>query len=317
MQAVILAAGKGYRLHPITTSTSKAMLPILGKPIIERVMETLAVSGMGDFILVISPDDDQIRDYFESDSELDVDLSFIYQNERLGMAHALQQAARLLRDDFVLSACDNLFSRKDFQRLLYAWKTREGLQALLALIRVPEAEIETTGIVTLEGDRVTGIVEKPASDRAITNIASMPLYCFSQRILDFLPRVQRSPRGEYELQDAIQMLIEEGDEVRGLFFESRLTLTTATDLLNINRHFLENSEEDWQNDPEAVGPGTQLLDPLYIGVGTVIGSACMIGPNVYIDKNVRIGNEVQLRNVIVLQDGIIPDKVVLKDQVVR
>jgi NDP-sugar pyrophosphorylase family protein len=297
MQAVILAAGKGYRLHPITTSTSKAMLPILGKPIIERVMETLAVSGMGDFILVISPDD--------------------YQNERLGMAHALHQAARLLRDDFVLSACDNLFSRKDFQRLLYAWKTREGLQALLALIRVPEAEIETTGIVTLEGDRVTGIVEKPASDRAITNIASMPLYCFSQRILDFLPRVQRSPRGEYELQDAIQMLIEEGDEVRGLFFESRLTLTTATDLLNINRHFLENSEEDWQNDPEAVGPGTQLLDPLYIGVGTVIGSACMIGPNVYIDKNVRIGNEVQLRNVIVLQDGIIPDKVVLKDQVVR
>jgi NDP-sugar pyrophosphorylase family protein len=309
MQAVILAAGKGSRLHPITTTTSKAMLPILGKPIVERVIENIASCGLRDFILVINSEDNQIREYFQNESTLGVDLRFVYQPERLGMADALKQAVPYIEDDFILSACDNLVSKEDVQHLISEWKRYQGLRAILTLIRVPEADIVKTGIVTIEGDRVTGIVEKPAPDKAPTNIASMPLYCFSQRILDFLPQVQLSPRGEYELQDAIQMLIEEGDDVRGLFFESRFTLTTAVDLLKINQHFLECGEEDWQNVPKAVGPDTQLLDPLYIEVGTVIGSRCTIGPNVYIGKNVRIGNSVELSNVVVLRDAVIQDNV--------
>jgi NDP-sugar pyrophosphorylase family protein len=309
MQAVILAAGKGSRLHPITTSTSKAMLPILGKPIVERVMESIAIGGLRDFILVISPDDDQIKDYFESVSELDVGLRFVYQTKRLGMADALKQVAHLLQDDFILSACDNLVSQEDVSRLLSEWRSQLGLQGLLTLIRVSEADIVKMGIVSMEGDRVRGIIEKPDPDQARTNIASMPLYCFSPRILDFLSLVERSQRGEYELQDAIQMLIEDGGDVRGLFFQNRFTLTTATDLLEINRHFLEMSEGEWRNVPKAIGPGTQLLEPFYIDEGTVIGSGCIIGPNVYIGKHVQIGNSVRLENVVVLQDTVIQDGV--------
>jgi NDP-sugar pyrophosphorylase family protein len=309
MQVVILAAGKGSRLHPITTSTSKAMLPILGKPIVERVMESIAIGGLRDFILVISPDDDQIRDYFESASELDVDLRFVYQTERLGMADALKQSAHLLHDDFILSACDNLVSQEDVLHLISEWRRQPGLQGLLTLIRVPEADIVKMGIVSMEGDRVRGIIEKPDPDQAWTNIASMPLYCFSPRILDFLALVERSQRGEYELQGAIQMLIEDGGDVRGLFFRNRFTLTTATDLLEINRHFLEIGVGDWRNVPKAVGPGTQLLEPFYIDEGTVIGSGCTIGPNVYVGKNVHIGNSVRLEDVVVLQDTVIQDGV--------
>jgi NDP-sugar pyrophosphorylase family protein len=309
MQAVILAAGKGSRLHPITTTISKAMLPILGKPIVERVMEKIAACGLRDFIIVINSEDNQIREYFQNESTLDLDLRFVYQPERLGMADALKQVVPLLKDDFVLSACDNLVSRDDVQHLISEWKRFRGIQALLTLISVPEADIEKTGIVTMEGDRVTSIIEKPPRDQAPTNFASMPLYCFSQRILDFLPQVQLSPRGEYELQDAIQMLIEEGDDVRGLFFESRFALTTATDLLKMNQHFLECGEEDWQNVPQVVGPGTQLREPLYIEGGTVIGSGCTIGPNVYVGKNVQIGNSVKLSNVVVLRDAVIQDSV--------
>jgi NDP-sugar pyrophosphorylase family protein len=316
MQTVILAAGKGSRLHPITTSTSKAMLPILGKPIVERVMEGIATSGLRDFILVISPDDDQIRDYFESASELDVDLRFVYQNERLGMADALKQAAHLLHDDFVLSACDNLVSKEDVLRLISEWRRQPGLQGLLTLIRVPKADIVKMGIVSMEGNRVSGIIEKPGPDQARTNIASIPLYCFSPLILGFLAQVQRSPRGEYELQDAIQMLIEDGGDVRGLFFQNRFTLTTATDLLEINRHFLEMSEGEWRNVPKAIGPGTQLLEPFYIDEGTVIGSGCIIGPNVYIGKHVQIGNSVRLENVVVLHDTVIQDGVGFSNTVI-
>ena len=89
MQGVTLAAGKGSRLQPITLTRSKAMVPILGKPVVERVMEDLAANGVDDFILVVSPDDRYITRYFRRESELNADVRFVYQPERLGMANAL------------------------------------------------------------------------------------------------------------------------------------------------------------------------------------------------------------------------------------
>ncbi len=110
MQAVILAAGHGSRLQPITLTRSKAMVPILGKPIVERVMEDFFANGIDDFILVVSTRDRHITRYFRHESKLEADVRFVYQPERLGMANALQCAAQLITDDFFLSACDNLIS---------------------------------------------------------------------------------------------------------------------------------------------------------------------------------------------------------------
>jgi NDP-sugar pyrophosphorylase family protein len=316
MQSVILAAGKGSRLHPITISRSKAMLPVLGKPIAQRVMENLASCGLRDFILVVNPQDREIREHFQRDSKLDVKLHFVDQPDRLGMADALKHAAPLIREDFVLSACDYLVTEEDVQSLISSWVKRPGLGALLSLIRIPMEDTGKTAIVTLEGDRVTSIVEKPAPDQARSNISSLPLYCFSPRILDYLTRVQLTQRGEYELQEAIQMMIAEDEDVHGLFFKSYRTLTSAEDLLELNLHSIKSDPGDLQVAPDVVGPGTNLVSPLHIEQGTVIGSGCTIGPNVYIEVNVRIGDHVRLQNVVVLRQAVIPDGVELSDQVV-
>jgi len=316
MQAVILAAGKGSRLHPLTNSRSKAMLPILGKPIVERVIENLAACGLHDFILVVSPEDGEIKEYFQHESTLDIRLRFVHQPRRLGTADALKQAAPLLKEDFILSACDNLVSEEDGQRLISKWSQQRNFQALLSLIRIPMTDTWKTGIVTLEKDQVTSIIEKPPPDKAPTNISSTPLYCFSTRIMDYLPQVPLSPRGEYELQDAIQMMIDAGENVRGLYLQSRLTLTTPEDLLEINLHFLQREAEDCQIDAQEAGPGTTFEQPVCIEQGVEIGSGCTIGPSVYIEKNVRIGDSVQLENVVVLRQAILPDGVELKDQIV-
>ena len=108
MQAVILAAGRGTRLYPITETRTKAMCPVAGKPIVERVMDTLVVNGISEFILVISPDDSEIIDYFENKSQIKASVRFVQQHEQLGMGHALLQAAPYIHDDFILSSCDNL-----------------------------------------------------------------------------------------------------------------------------------------------------------------------------------------------------------------
>lgn len=316
MQAVILAAGKGSRLQPITDTRSKAMLPILGKPIVERILENLAAPGIRDFILVVSPEDRAIREHFQRGSTLGINIHFVHQDRRLGTADALKQAATYLKEDFVLSACDILVSAEDVQRLITTWLQPPRSGGLLSLERISLMDTWKTGIVTLEGDQVTGIIEKPPPDQAPTNISSTPLYCFSTRILDYLPQVPISPRGEYELQDAIQMMIDEGENVRGLYLQSRLTLTTPEDLLKINLHFLKNKAEDCQIDAQEIDPGTNLLQPVCIEQGVVIGSDCKIGPNVYIEKNARIGDSVQLENVVVLRGAGIREGIILRDQVV-
>lgn len=316
MQGVILAAGKGSRLHPITLQRSKAMVPVLGKPLVERVMEDLYANGVQDFVLVVSPDDRDIVRHFRSESTIEADVRFVYQIERLGMADALRKAAPLLQEDFILSACDNLTSAEYVSQMLAAWNTEPHPSAVLTLMPVARDKISSTGIVELDGEWVVRIIEKPNPEEAPSNVSSLPLYCFSHDVLDYLPEIQLSPRGEYELQDAIQMLIEREGRVRGVFVERRLTVTGPADLLDINRLYLLSGDDRPQLAPTTVGPNTRLVTPLRIESGVVIGADCTIGPNVYIERDCQIGTGSYLRDAVVLRDVKIAPGSRIIDQVV-
>lgn len=307
MQTVILAAGRGTRLHPITQNRSKAMLPILGKPIVERILDQMAPNGIEDFILVISPEDECILQYFQGRADSWGNIQFAYQEERLGSAQALSCAAPLISGDFIVSACDNLTSAKHIGGMLEAWRSGPHQDALLSIMPADPQRINQVGIVELEGPRVKRIVEKPRPEQAPSNIASLPLYCFSTRILDLLAEVSLSIRGEYELPSAIQMLIDQGGEVRGVNTNQRLTLTNPDDLLSINLYCLKHSEEVFQMAPDQVGANTRLIPPLCVEPGTVIGRDCMIGPNVYIEPDCQIGDRVHLRDAVILRHARVPD----------
>jgi NDP-sugar pyrophosphorylase family protein len=181
---------------------------------------------------------------------------------------------------------------------------------------IPDEEIGRTGIVALTDGRVTRIVEKPSRAEAPSNIASLPLYVFSPRILDHLPKVRLSPRGEYELQDAIQALIDEGGPVYPLIIERRHTVTGHADLLAINKHYLMAGGDRPQLAPFTVGPNTHLITPLRIEEGTVIGRDSVIGPRVYIERDCRIGDGVGLRDAVVLRGAVVPDGASIANEVV-
>jgi len=232
MQGVILAAGKGSRLHPITLNRTKAMVPILGKPIVERVMETMVQNGIREFVSVVSRKDSEVGRYFREETTLDVAIEFVIQPERLGVANALSLAAAYIHGPFIMSACDNLTPPDHIAKLLATHQSADT-QITLSLMKVDETVIPRTGIVELQNGRVRRIVEKPSLDEAPSNIASLPLYVFSPVLLDYLPKVKLSRRGEYELQDAIQMIIDDGHFVTGAFTDNRLQLTNADDLLTV------------------------------------------------------------------------------------
>lgn len=315
MQGVILAAGKGSRLHPITIGRSKAMVPILGKPIVERVMELLYNNGVTDFILVVSPDDRDIVRYFYRESTIEADIRFVYQVERKGMANALQYAAPLITGKFVLSACDNLVTQTDIGRLIAFMQRDDKPNGVLTLLPVEPDRLGSVGIVELESVWVTRIVEKPKPEEAPSNISSLPLYAFTPKILSYLPKVPLSPRGEYELQDAIQMLIDRDKKVGSILIDRRLTLTNAVDLLSLNREYLSHGDGRPQLEPHTVGIHTHLITPLRIEQGTVIGEDCIVGPNVYIERNCCIGDGAILRNAVVLRGVTVPDGMVVENQV--
>ena len=315
MQGVILAAGKGSRLHPITTNRSKAMLPILGRPIVERVLESIAIHGITEFVLVVSPEDKEIVQYFEQECKLPVNIQFVCQEQRLGMANAVKYAAPLIHEPFILSACDNLVNSDHVAALIARFEDPDT-NAVLTLMEIPPSQLGKTGIVDMEDDYITRIIEKPPPEEAPTNIASLPLYIFPPSILSYLDEIKLSPRGEYELQDAIQMLIDREGRVGGVFIESRLTLTGPEDLLAINRHYLMTGNDEPQLAPITVGPGTHLVTPLRIEKNVVIGPNCVIGPRVYIERDCHIGAGVTLKDAVVLRGSVIPDNALVIAEVI-
>lgn len=299
--AIILAAGKGSRLDPLTRHRSKAMMPVLGVPIIERILENLLSNGLRDFIIVAQPNDLKLIRYFRCQSRLDVQIHLVFQHQPRGTADALRKAAPLLQDDFILSSCDSLIDESNINHLITTWRSNPHLGAALALMPISDPDIEYGGIVEMDGDHISKIIEKPAPRQTRSHISSLPLYCFSPRILEFLQQVPLSPRGEYEIQDAIQMLIENNIPVEGVFVDQRLSLTNPKDLLAINLYYLKKDSGYAKSSFSRIGRNCQLKPPYHTESGTIIGNDCSIGPSVYIERNCRIGDRVRLQNAVVLE----------------
>jgi len=189
-------------------------------------MQQLAAAQPEGFILISRPDDLELHQYFSARP----DVQLVYQEEQLGAGHALLQAAHLINGPFILSACDNLTNRKHIRQMVQRWQSQPGLSGLLTVMQVLPEAVSSTAIVQLEGSRVRSIIEKPQFDPAPSNIASLPLYIFSPIFLAYLRQSKPSIRGEIELQDAIQRLIDDGKQVDSLTIQSRLTLTTPADI---------------------------------------------------------------------------------------
>jgi len=304
MQGVILAAGRGKRLGPLTRGRSKAMLPVLGRPMVGRVMDTLLAAGIRDFVVVVRPDDAEIEVFLDLVREAGATVQTVVQEEPLGAAHALAQAAPFIQEDFVLSSCDNLVPVEHIQALMEHLRGADTT-AVLSLMRLSPEQLARSSSVVLRDGLVTHIVEKPPPGEAPSDVGAIMVYAFTPRILDYLSRVGLSPRGEYELPDAIQMLMSWDGGVRGVFLERRLTLTTPEDFLGINLEYLRR-EEAGRVAPEMIEEDTQIVPPVWIEAGSTIGPQCVIGPLVYVERGARIGRGVTLREAVVLRDGEVP-----------
>lgn len=309
--AVVLAAGRGTRLRPLTLQRSKAMQPVVGRPMVERVLEVLSAGGIERFILVRAASDETLERHFQEHPLYRERVELVVQPEPGGSAQALSCAAPLLEGDFLLSACDNLVEAEDVRCLLAAW-TAGRQEALLTTLRVPLEAAGSTALISIEGGLVRRIVEKPGPGEVFSDLASLPLYALSPRILELLKHTPLSPRGEYELSTTLQLLIERGGRVRPLPVGGRMTLTTPGDLLALNRHFLRRGLGATAGAPA----GVEVIPPCRIEPEVQVGQGAVIGPEVYLEAGSRVGAGAAVHRSLVLRGGAVPPGARVEDEVV-
>ncbi len=313
MQGVVLAAGMGTRLRPVTADRSKAMVPVLARPLVERALMPFVENGVRDFVFVISPDDTEIISHFSERTSLEITARFVIQEERLGMAHALGAAAPFLSGRFVLTACDSLVDEAHVRALL---SEGDEPDAVLSLLDVQPDLVSRSAAVSLDGRRVRLIVEKPMLEEAPSHTVSLPHYIFSQKVLELLPLLEPSPRGEYEIADAIQGLIDSGGEVVGVHALERLQVSNPEDLLNLTRGILSDGSESSRIDSIGGDHDAIFVEPLVVERDVVLGAGCEIGPEVFLESGCRIGRGAVVRRSIVLRGGRVEDGAIIEDQVV-
>ena len=317
MLAVVLAAGRGKRLRPLTDNRSKPMLPIAGKPLIERVLEMLEREGVERFIVVVHPDDRPLCEHLSYSARASR-IRFATQEQRMGMAHALERAAPLILEDgaseFVLASCDNLYPQGHIAALT-ARKRERDLDAALTLLRVQPEQIPTLAVVTIHDERVTHIVEKPRPDKAPSDLGVPALYVLSTRILRYLPHVPISPRGEQDVADALLLLIADGGAVEGVLTAWRMTVTQPMDLLALNRWFLRH-DTPCATIETRVPEDAVITPPVRVEARVELGSGCQIGPEVYLETGCRVGPGTTVRNAIVLRGAIVEPRTVIEKTVV-
>jgi glucose-1-phosphate thymidylyltransferase len=200
MKAVLLAAGEGTRLRPLTEDRPKALVEVDGKPILTHCLEELSALGASEFVVVVGYRGEQIMERYGDEFD-GVPVTYTYQREQLGLAHALLTVEEHVDDDFMLMLADNVFHANledvvDRQR-------RDEADAAFLVETVPTEDASRYGVcVTNE------VVEKPADPPS--NLVMTGFYTFTPAIFHACRLVRPSDRGEYELSDAIDLLVRSG-----------------------------------------------------------------------------------------------------------
>ncbi|MDG5818735.1 UTP--glucose-1-phosphate uridylyltransferase AglF [Natronococcus sp. A-GB7] len=206
MQAVVLAAGEGTRLRPLTEDKPKALVEVDGKPLVEDVFDNLLGIGVTELVVVVGYQKEQLIERY-GDAYEGVPITYAHQREQLGLAHAILQAEPHVDDDFVLMLGDNVF-RGNLGDVIKR-QHEERADAAFLVEEVPYEEASRYGVLdTNEYGEIVEVVEKP--DEPPSNLVMTGFYTFTPAIFHACHLVQPSDRGEYELPDAIDLLIQSG-----------------------------------------------------------------------------------------------------------
>jgi UDP-N-acetylglucosamine diphosphorylase/glucosamine-1-phosphate N-acetyltransferase len=315
MKALILAAGEGQRLRPLTSTRPKHMLPVGGIPLLEHTLLALKTAGVKEVAVLVGYLEDKIRDYFKDGSSLEISITYIRQKNPTGTASAVGMAEEYVNGENFLTAYGDLLLDTDiFSRVLQRYHT----DSALTMTVVPVTNPSDFGVITVEDGFVKSIAEKPKG-YIESNLINAGVYVFPPEIFRNIRKTSKSAREEYEITDTLQALLTEGTRLAACQVDSEewLDIGRPWDLLEANKRVMEKTSFALQGEVEEgahlFGPvivqedarirsGSYLEGPVFVGKGADVGPNCHIRPCTSLGRGVRIGNACEIKNSIIM-DG--------------
>ncbi len=271
MRALVLAGGEGSRLRPLTHTQAKQLIPVAGQPILFHALDAIRDAGIVEVGIVIGHTGAEVRDVVGDGARWGLDVTYIEQEAPLGLAHAVLTAADFVRGQpFLMYLGDNVLLEGVTRFVQEFERTRPDAQIFVA--QVPEPE--HFGVVELRDGKAVRLVEKPRE--FVSDLALVGVYLFDDSILEACATLQPSWRGELEITEAIQWLIDEGKTVRVEMLGGWWKDTgRPEDLLEANRMLLAAREPSVDG---FVDESTHIDGVVVIGAGAVVTDSRLIGP---------------------------------------
>ena len=314
MKAIILTAGEGTRMRPLTVTKPKTMLQVGGKPILQYNVESLRDAGINDITMVVGYREEVIKNHFKDGSDYGVNINYVTQEERLGTAHAIGSTRDCINGKFIILNGDIIINPVLIEDLIKKYQS-ENARSVLVLTEVDDPS--SFGVVEIDGDKIINIIEKPAPGEAPSNLINAGIYLFDDQIFKAIEITGKSQRGEYEITDSLQIQMENGEKVLGLRSKNNwIDIGRPWELLDVNEHFLKDLKTDIQGEVEN---GATIHGPVFVGKNSIIRSGCYIigpvyigencdiGPNTFLRKHTSIGNNVSVGNAVEIKNSIIMD----------
>jgi dTDP-glucose pyrophosphorylase len=299
---VILAAGKGTRIHPFSERYPKPILPILGKPLLQHQVECMREIGVRRVIVVIGHLGFEIVRALGDGRDLGVEIEFVDQGSTLGIAHAVSKLEPVVDRPFMLFLGDIFFLHDDLNRMV-AMLGADDVRGVLAVKEEPSVDAIRRNFVALEdaGGFVKRVIEKPRYPSS--HLKGCGLYLFDPRFFDAVRRTPRTAmRDEYEITDAIQIFIDDGHRVRAArVIRDDLNLSYPADLLDINLKML--------GEQNLIGKNVRLAPGCTVERSVIMDGATVEHPiairDTLVFPGVTVNAPFDLRRVIVTQGQII------------
>jgi len=321
VKAVVLAAGEGSRMRPLTYTRPKVMIPIANKPILEHLLLETVKAGIKEFIFIVGYHDEQVRGYFGNGERWGVSIDYCTQRKQLGTADAIRGVEDLVDGKFLMINGDIVVDHTDIANLV------EKNNNAMSVVEVEDTR--DLGLVEVRNDKVVHIYEKVA--KPSSQLANTGLYLFTSDIFSAISRTPKSPRGEYEITDSLQLLIDGGGGVLCQRINHWLDVSYPWDLLRANEAILAGMKSQNLGEVEenvvirgevSIGKGTRVRSGSYIIGQVIIGQDCDIGPNCFIRPYTAIGDgchvgaAVEVKNSIIMKGSKIPHHNYVGDSVI-
>ncbi len=317
MKAIILCAGKGTRLRPLTFTNAKQLIPVANKPVILYSIEKILAAGISEIGMIVNPENAfAFKETLGDGANFGVHLTYIVQEEPKGLAHAVKLSKDFIGSDkFLMYLGDNMI-QEDLSKFVNNF-SESDLNASILL--TPVEDPSRFGIAVVDGDTVVKVVEKPQNPPS--NLAIIGVYLFDPLIFEGIDNIRPSWRGELEITDAIQYLIGHGHKVQGhVVYGWWKDAGRPKDLLEANRRVLSNVKNSRNlgtinggtimEGHVVIEKGAEIVDsvirgPIIIGEGALIINS-YLGPYTSVGPKVTIENS-EIENSILLENSTIRD----------